>query len=121
WLAASVSRPMMDVPPTDCPSRDTLILAEKPSAHLTNLAEARACKPFLLRIVTSACWIWELLKWLARRRRMPRPDQVVPESTWLATEMYLRPASLARSTASTSGRSLRTPASLISIGRLTPA
>src|SRR5690606_29614978 len=44
-----------------------------------------------------------------------------PESTCLATLMYLRPASLARSTALASGVLLRTLASRTSIGRLTPA
>ena len=54
---------------------------------------------------------------LATPRLEPSPD-----STWLATLMYLRPASLARiTTASASGISPRTLASLISIGRLMPA
>src|SRR5690606_32886039 len=44
-----------------------------------------------------------------------------PESTCLATLMYLRPASLARSTALASGVLLRTLASRTSIGRFTPA
>src|SRR5262249_16396472 len=44
-----------------------------------------------------------------------------PASTYEATEMYLRPASWAQRTASSSGRRERIEASLISIGRLRPA
>ena len=53
-LAASIISPMIDVPPTVCPSRATRTVASKLSAHFTNLAEARACSPLRLRIVTSA-------------------------------------------------------------------
>src|SRR5262249_41525265 len=49
------------------------------------------------------------------------PPHASPDSTWLATLMYLRPASLAAFTASARVASPRTLASLISIGRLMPA
>src|SRR5690349_19740589 len=54
WPAASIISPMIEVPPTVWPSRITRTVASKLSAHLTNLAEARACRPLRLRIVTSA-------------------------------------------------------------------
>src|SRR5215470_17611949 len=54
WLAASIIRPMIDVPPTVCPSRVPRTRASNSSAHLTNLAEARAWRPLRLRMVTSA-------------------------------------------------------------------
>src|SRR5262245_54323435 len=52
--AANIMSPMIDVPPTVWPSRTTRTVASKPSAHFTNLAEARACSPLRLRMVTSA-------------------------------------------------------------------
>ena len=45
---------MMEVPPTVWPSRVTRTCAVKFEAQRTNCAEARACSPFLLGIVTSA-------------------------------------------------------------------
>ena len=41
-------------PPTVWPSRVTRTLAVKPAAQRTNWADARACSPFLLGMVTSA-------------------------------------------------------------------
>jgi hypothetical protein len=52
--AASIISPMIEVPPTEWPSRVTVIAASKVSASFTNLADARACKPLRLRIVTIA-------------------------------------------------------------------
>src|SRR5262249_48994027 len=52
--AAKAIRLMIEVPPTACLSFRTRTVASKPSAHLTNLAEARACRPLRLRIVTRA-------------------------------------------------------------------
>ena len=54
WPAASIIRPMIEVPPTVWPSRVTRIWALKSAAQRTNCAEARACRPFLLGITTSA-------------------------------------------------------------------
>ena len=54
WPAASIINPMIDVPPTVWPSRLTRTFAVKPEAQRTNCAEARACRPFLLGIITSA-------------------------------------------------------------------
>src|SRR5688572_1266279 len=58
---------MMELPPTVCPSRVTRTKASNASAHLTNLAEARACRPFLFRMVTSALGL-SSLDTLAPRR-----------------------------------------------------
>src|SRR5581483_8834773 len=52
--------------------------------------------------------------------RLP-PPQASPDRTWLATLMYLRPASFAAFTAAARLASPRTLASLISMGRLMPA
>src|SRR5919199_6863270 len=58
----------------------------------------------------------------ARRSRRRRTGLAhFPDRTWLATLMYLRPASWARPTAFSSGESPRTLANLMSIGRFTPA
>src|SRR5690606_30842179 len=49
--AASIISPMMDAPLTSTPSLVTLMLAWNWFAVPTNLAEARACRPRLLRII----------------------------------------------------------------------
>ena len=79
--APSIIRPMIEVAGTDMPSRLTVMSASKPSAHLTNLAEARACRPRWLMIASSRAAT------VADTRQSPR--------IWLATLMYLRPASCA--------------------------
>ena len=48
--AASIIRPMIEVPPTVSPQRVTRTSASKRSTVCTNLAEARACRPFWLMI-----------------------------------------------------------------------
>ena len=48
--AASIIRPMIEVPPTTSLPRLTFTSASNFSTVCTNLAEARACKPFLLQI-----------------------------------------------------------------------
>src|ERR1700691_2619904 len=53
-LAASIIRPMMERASTVWPSFVTVIWEEKRAAASTNLAEARACSPFLLTIVALA-------------------------------------------------------------------
>src|SRR4029453_3854979 len=114
--AASIIRPIMDVPSTVWPSRMTRTCASKVSAHLTNLAEARACIPLRLQMVTDA----RGLSWL-NIDGFAWAYHGSPDKTWLAMDMYLRPASLAAVTASLSLASPRRLANLISIGRVMPA
>src|SRR5690606_35850852 len=49
-LAASIMRPMIDVPPTLMPSFSTEMVARNESASCTNLADALACSPRWLTI-----------------------------------------------------------------------
>src|SRR4051812_1805134 len=51
--AASIIRPMIERASTVVPSRVTVTSASKPAASLTNLAEARACRPRSLTISTT--------------------------------------------------------------------
>src|SRR5690606_10164562 len=52
WLAESISRPMIERASTLWPSRLTVTSDSKLEASLTNLAEARACRPRALQIST---------------------------------------------------------------------
>src|SRR5215472_8796012 len=53
-LAASIISPMMDRASTVCPSLVTVMCEENRAAASTSLAEARACRPFLLMIFAVA-------------------------------------------------------------------
>src|SRR5690606_4843295 len=50
--AASMRRPMIESPETVCPSRVTQAAASCASTVSTNFAEARACRPFSLTMVS---------------------------------------------------------------------
>ena len=86
-LAASIIRPMIEVPPTVVPSFSTGSRHRSRSAIWTNLAEARACRPRWLMIRRSRA--------MTGRRPSRAEPAHLPLSSWLATLMYLRPASCA--------------------------
>ncbi len=73
-----------------CRPLSTLMSAAKASAALTNLAAARACRPRRLTISDIG---------RVPLRRHGRSQSLSTTSSWLATLMYLRPASLAAATA----------------------
>src|SRR6476660_4612995 len=101
------------------PDSTRATVASNASAHLTNFADARACKPLRLQIVTSALGflLSNTTQAFANAPKVPTA-QASPERTWLATLMYFLPASLAAFTAAARVPSPRTLASLISIGKL---
>src|SRR5690606_4661384 len=61
--APSIIRPMMESPATEVPSLMTLMEASKHSAVRTKRAEARACRP--LRLTMVSCWATALPAWPA--------------------------------------------------------
>src|SRR5580658_10755940 len=68
WLpgpAASIISPMIERASTVAPSLETVTSASKVAASLTNLAEARACRPRSLVISTGASALMRLF--LARQ------------------------------------------------------
>ena len=53
--AANINRPIMLSPSEDSPSLRTIAPASKRSTVSTNLAEARACRPFSLMMFNVCC------------------------------------------------------------------
>src|SRR5690606_37458215 len=115
--AASIIRPMIEIPETSFSPFVTTTSASNCSTHLTNLAAARACNPLAFRMTRSRFKGRILLE----RDVAAYRHQDLLASRWDATLIYLRPDSCAAATALCMSSSPRTLASLISIGRLIPA
>src|SRR4029450_3432959 len=75
--AASIMRPMIEVPPTVSWPRLTFTSASNFSTVCTNLAEARACRPFLLQISSTRVIGAESAGRLPKEESCTRPRSLI--------------------------------------------